>query len=185
MSDPDLLWHLTKVVEDEAPGEPRVIETFPEVEVLDRMPTRKTPMKRRARKARGPLEVGVLRRTTRLKKTHGFKDDASATAAAANAGAPEHVPDKVLPVVDEAMSEADGEPIDAVPIQAVPATPTIDDPMQNSGALIPYKLALSDPAAPAAPYLSPELMKAIGTEFLKMPSGGASDERIVEPSDDE
>ncbi|CAO2149654.1 unnamed protein product [Urochloa humidicola] len=185
MSDPNLLWHLAKVVEDEAPGEPRVIETFPEVEVLDRMPARKMPKKRRARKARGPLEVGALRRSTRLKKVHGFKDDESASAAAGNAGAREHVPDEALPAVDENMSEADPVPLEAVPLQAMPATSPGDGSVQSSGALIPYQPVPVDPAAPAAPYLSPELMKAIGTEYLKMPPGGVLEEKMANPSDDE
>ncbi|CAO2147933.1 unnamed protein product [Urochloa humidicola] len=77
----DLIWHLAKVVEDvPAARELRVIEQFSDVEILDKMPARKRPKKRRARKLKGPLDARILRRSTCLNKAHFFKDDASAAA---------------------------------------------------------------------------------------------------------
>ncbi|CAN6347720.1 unnamed protein product [Urochloa humidicola] len=178
--DPDLLWHLAKVVDDE----PRVIETLSEVEVLDKMPARKAPKKRRARKPRGLLEVGALRRSNRLKKVYGFKDDASASAAAAKGDAgiiasePETEPAVAASVLD---GEASLDPELAVPVP-LEVVPVVEAAADDHAAIVPYQ-ARSDPSAPVAPYLPSSLLKAIGTEFLKMPPGGASDVQMASSSD--
>ncbi|CAN6328612.1 unnamed protein product [Urochloa humidicola] len=155
-----------KVVQDEASEEPRVIEQLSDVEVLDKMPARRTPKKRRAKRARGPLGVGLLRMSLRLKKAHGFKDDASASATAAASAE-----DRTAPGEQEFVD-------DHTPLEVVPANPVVGSEEEPPAAVVPYKPALVDPDAPMAPHLSPVLMQAIGSEFLKMPPGGASVEML-------
>lgn len=75
----DALWQLAKVLVDDA--EPVSMNQDQEVVILDKMPPVNSPMKRRARKPRGPVDVKFLRRSSRLnKETQGFKDLASAEA---------------------------------------------------------------------------------------------------------
>ncbi|CAO2148250.1 unnamed protein product [Urochloa humidicola] len=80
---------MAKVLVEDSPGdavpESGVIDQTSDVEILDSMPASVKPKKRRARKMTGPLDNKLVRRSTRLKKTHGFRDDASAAAAGAEA----------------------------------------------------------------------------------------------------
>ncbi|CAN6171601.1 unnamed protein product [Urochloa humidicola] len=158
-----------KVVEDEPmESEPRVIERLSGVEVLNKMPARKTPKKRRARKVKGPLDAGLLRRSLRLKKVHGYKDDASAAAAGISA---KPVEQPAAAAVTEAVDDhaADPEPLEVV----------------DAGALVPYGGSVVDPTAAAAPHLTSSLAGAIGVQFLKMPPGAVSDDVLMAASDDE
>jgi hypothetical protein len=54
-SEFESLWHLAKVVMD--PQEQAINVVDVEVEILEKLPPRKTPKKRRAKKPRGPLDV--------------------------------------------------------------------------------------------------------------------------------
>ncbi|CAO2148629.1 unnamed protein product [Urochloa humidicola] len=162
---------LKVLVEDSPVGavpETGVIDQDSDVEILDSMPASVKPKKRRARKMRGPLDIKLVRRSTRLKKTHGFRDDASAAAAGAEA---EPV-DEPAPVVEpEAAVDAVMEP---APLEVLPAQE-----------LITYKPIPVDPPAPIAPHLSVSMMQAIGSGYLKMPPGALSDEMLGESSANE
>ncbi|CAO2188695.1 unnamed protein product [Urochloa humidicola] len=155
-----------KVVEDE----PNVVEQFSDVEILDKMPARKGPKKRRARKARGPLDFGGLRRSTRLKKPHGFKTDAAACSASPSAAAP---------VVEPAMEK---EPAEMLP---EPRPLEMVLPGGAGAPLVPYVRVAADPDAPPAPHLSAALASGIGTQFLKMQPGAVSEDVLMADSSDD
>ncbi|CAN6342785.1 unnamed protein product [Urochloa humidicola] len=164
---------MAKVLVEDSPGgavpETGVIDQNSDVEILDSMPASVKPKKRRARKMRGPLDIKLVRRSTRRKKTHGFRDDASATAAGAEAEPVE----EPAPVV---------EPEAAVNAVMEPAPLEVLFPAQE---LIPYKPIPDDPSAPIAPQLSVSMMQAIGSGYLKLPPGALSDEMLGESSADE
>ncbi|CAN6244206.1 unnamed protein product [Urochloa humidicola] len=164
IADTDVLWHLAKVVEDET----TVIEQLSDVEILDKMLARKGSKKRRARKARGPLDFGGLRRSTRLKKPHGFKTDVAARAA---------FPADEVPAAEN--EPAANETLEPHPLEVVP-------PGSTEGALVLFVGVAADPEAPPAPHLSASLATSIGTQFLKMqPSAVSKDVLMAESSDEE
>ncbi|CAN6305432.1 unnamed protein product [Urochloa humidicola] len=171
-ADSDLLWHMAKVLVEDSPvgavPETGVIDQDSDVEILDSMPASVKPKKRWARKMRGPLDIKHVRRSTRLKKTHGFRDDASAAAAGAEA---EPVEEPAPVVEPEAAVDAVMEP---APLKVLPAQE-----------LITYKPIPVDPPAPIAPHLSVSMMQAIGSGYLKMPPGALSDEMLGESSANE
>lgn len=112
----DIVWHLAKVLVD-----PEPLEEEPEVQVLDKMQPVKTPRKRQARKPRGPVDVKFLRRRTRLSSDlHGFKDQASASAALMRqAPSPVDVPRDAPPVTEDVFIPN----YEAVPSSAIVPTP--------------------------------------------------------------
>ncbi|CAN6371436.1 unnamed protein product, partial [Urochloa humidicola] len=143
---------------------PRVIEELSDVEILDKMTASAKPRKRRGKKKRGPLDAIGLRRSLRLKRPDGFRDEARAAKAKAAA-----VPDASADDADEVVEEP-------VPLEMV---------LPGDNAIIPYQAGQADPSLPAAPHLPPSLLQSIGEKFLKMPPKVVSDDLLLASSDDE
>ncbi|CAO2148272.1 unnamed protein product [Urochloa humidicola] len=142
---------------------PRVLEELSDVEILDRMPASTKPRKRRGKKKRGPLDTFGLRRSLRLKRSDGFRDEASAAKAKATVA-----------------HEASTDEADEVVEEPVPLETVLPD-----SALIPYQAGQADPSLPVAPHLPTSLLQSIGEKFLKMPPKVVSDDLLMASSDDE
>lgn len=85
-ADSDLLWYLAKVLVEPtpAPASPAVVlQPSFDVEILEEMPPSKTPKRRRARRAKAPLDVAFLCRCKRLHRPDGFKAGSTPTPSLA------------------------------------------------------------------------------------------------------
>ncbi|CAN6235502.1 unnamed protein product [Urochloa humidicola] len=172
-----LLCHLAKVVVDE-PSEkgPRVLEKLSDVEILDNISARKTPKKRRARKLKGPLDDVMLHRSTRLKKTHGFKDNASVVAGA-SVDDDDHIDVVVTAsMLEVVVSLAPNEPITIAPLEIVSPDDHVEATYVGSAAA--SRIAL-------VPHITLSVVSVIGTDFLKMQPSGVSKDVMMASSDDE
>lgn len=119
-----------------------------EVQILDEMPPRKTPKKRRSRKMKGPLDVSLLHRSKRLNAgMQGYmrKEDAAQVEEA--------------PVGDQMEEISDIAPLTSIPPK----------PVEQESALVVYTGSAANVAHLPAPTLPACMVRAIGTDFLKMP----------------
>jgi hypothetical protein len=142
------------------------IATSPEVEIIDKIPSRKTPKKRRARRPRGPLDVSFLCRSKRLNTgLEGFHD-------AASAGCAQNVATDQDVAVDQAVHDvvAEVEPIVVLTPEPAP-----------SSLVVYFAIAAQDNLV--APHLPLETVQAMGTGFLKMQPEDVSDVALLASDD--
>lgn len=166
-SNSETLWHLAKMVMDPSDQKPMPEEDNDanEVQIIEEMPPRQTPKKRRTRKTKGPVDVAFLRRSKRQNDgLQGFWHQGQGLPAEAEMTEPE----------DDLAADELPNPL---PLAMIP--------LGGDGVVTMYAGSSSNPALDPAPHIPLDTVRAIGTDFLKMLPEEVSDARLLASDDND